>query len=124
MLIMIRSRTCCCPQLRYFAELRLHFAIFGSFGTAITAIVRATAVVVLVVAVAVSFVVLELACAITAIGIQARASFAELRLHFATLHSLRTAITAIVLATAVVVLVVAVAISFVILELARARTAR
>jgi len=107
-----------------FAETCLYFATFHSLGTAIATIVRATAVVVLVVAVAVSFVVREFACAITAIGIQALAVFAELRLHFATLHSLRTTITAIVLATAVVVLVVAVAISFVILELALALTDR
>merc|ERR550539_1236592 len=126
MLIMIRSRTCCCPQLRYFPDgsshahndqiqnlllssiallpkwiqacacfaiLRLQFATFHSLGTAITAIVRATAVVVLVVAVAVSFVVRELACALTAIGIQALALLAILLVHFATLHSLRTAIT-------------------------------
>ena len=107
-----------------FAELCLHFATFHSFGTAITAIIRATAVVVLVVAVAVSFVLRQLALTFTASGIQARASFAELCLKFAPFDSFGTAVTAIVRATAVVVLVVAVAISFVLRELALALTAR
>jgi len=110
--------------LARFAILGLDFATFDSLRTTITAIVRATAVVVLVVAVAISFVVRELAFTLTASGIQARASLAKLGLDFATFDSLRTAITAIVRATAVVVLVVAVAISFIIRELARTLTAR
>merc|ERR1712151_1471357 len=92
----------------------LHFAAFGSFGTAVATIVTTTAVVVLIIAVAVALVLLHTTLAragaiFLEVGIQALALFAV-----GCLHVRSTAVAAVIPTAAIVVLVIAVAIALVV----------
>jgi len=89
-----------------------HFAPFGSFGTAITAIEVASTIVVVIVAIAVSLEFCSSATSFAALRVQALTGGAELDTDDTPFDGVDAAITTIVLAPAVVVVVVTGAIPF------------
>jgi len=116
--------------LAFLAISLFDFPALNGFGTAITTIVRATAVVVVVVADTIPFVRGSSAfcgasrgSAATSLGIQTLTFFAVGLFDSPPLNSFSTAITAVVFATAVVVLVVTVAIALVLWKFAASFTA-